>query len=85
MNDEKQTIILMAETGSESWIKDASTFVLFAALIGLGVFLESSAMQWAGALVAFVTIAAHGSGAKKKASKTIAEARQMLNEMEVAQ
>ncbi|MCM2293061.1 hypothetical protein NAC44_12085 [Allorhizobium sp. BGMRC 0089] len=46
--------IVIHETVLQSWARDASTFMLFAGLIGLGVIAESAAMQWAGMLVAIV-------------------------------
>jgi len=48
--------IIIHETVLRSWMRDASTFVLFSALIGVGVVVDSSAMQWAGFLVALVAI-----------------------------
>ena len=79
---EKTKIIIIHETAIQSWMRDASTFALFIALIGVGVILESSAMQWVGAIIAFITTASHMSGAHKKASKTIAEARTFLDDLE---
>lgn len=48
--------IIIHETPLQSWIRDASTFALFSSLIGVGIALDSSAMQWAGFLVAMVAI-----------------------------
>lgn len=51
-------IVTQAETRLQSWMRDLSTFVLFAALIGAGVWMESTAMQAIGALVGIVIIVA---------------------------
>lgn len=75
-------LIVIHETIAKSWMKDASTLALFLALIGIGVFLQSSAMQWIGAIIGFVTILVTASGLKAKSRKTIAEARQYLDELE---
>lgn len=48
--------IILHETVLQSWARDASSFTLFAGLIGLGILLESSAMQWAGFLVAMTVL-----------------------------
>lgn len=54
----KTEFVVIHETTLQSWGRDASTFVLFAALIGLGVLLDSSAMQWMGAIVGFIAVCA---------------------------
>lgn len=73
-------IIIIRETWWESLLRDAGTFCLFMALIGIGVLLNSSAMQWVGAIVAFITIII--SSAKMGSKMTVAEARQKLDEIE---
>jgi uncharacterized protein (AIM24 family) len=75
-------VVIIHETVLKSWLRDLSTFALFAALIGLGVFLNSSAMQWMGAIIAFLTVCGKASGLHKKNRKSIAEARQFLDELE---
>jgi hypothetical protein len=79
----KTEIMLISESVLESWMHDASTFALFIAMIGMGVYLDSSAMQWVGALMGFVTIISHA--AKNKSRMTIAQARARLDELEAAQ
>lgn len=77
-------VVIIHETILKSWLRDLSTFALFAALIGLGLLLNSSAMQWMGAIIAFLTIFGKASGLHKKNRKTIAEARQFLDELDAA-
>ena len=77
-------VVIIHETTLKSWLRDASTFALFASLIGLGIILNSGAMQWMGAIIAFLTIGGKASGLHKKNRKTIAEARQFLDDLEAA-
>lgn len=73
-------IILVHESSLQSWVRDASTFVLFGSLIGLGILTGSSALQWVGAIIGFITIGIRSSGRTHR--MTIAEARQKLDEIE---
>lgn len=49
------TFIVIHETVLQSWLRDSSSFALFVGLIGIGILADSSAMQWAGFFVAFIT------------------------------
>lgn len=82
MNTKEHLIILHSESVLDSWARDASTFALIAATIGLGWFLDSSAMQWLGAVVAFLTICVRASGDRKAHTLTIPQARVKLDELE---
>ncbi|MGR9056045.1 hypothetical protein ACU8NH_09065 [Rhizobium leguminosarum] len=77
----KTEIIILHETVLQSYLIDSSTFLLFAALIGLGVYLDSNAMQWIGGLMGIVTISAR---AIRKDRLSIAGARKRLDELEAA-
>lgn len=61
--------IVITESVFESWARDASTLALFVALIGIGIALDSSAMQWTGAVVGFVATTARAVGKAKKLTK----------------
>lgn len=78
----EQTIIVLRETVAESLISDLGTFLTAAAIIGLGVYLQSSAMQWTGAVVFFLL--AIGRSARKRQEKTIAQARAYLDELDAS-
>jgi hypothetical protein len=70
MTEKTETqIIVITESTAESWARDASTLALFVLLIGIGIALDSSAMQWSGAVVGFITILAKASGKAKKLTK----------------
>ena len=77
-----KNVIVIHETVAKSWARDASTLALFVALIGIGVFLESTAMQWIGAIVGFVAIVGRASKTHNDARMTIAEAREFLDKLE---
>lgn len=62
----KTEFIVISETIFKSWARDASTFALFAGLIGVGILAESSALQWAGFFVATVTLISRAGGMKVK-------------------
>ena len=76
-------IIVIKETWADSLIADVGTFATFAAMIGLGVWLESAAMQWTGAIVFFLSVIAWGQA--KRVRMTIAQARAKLNEWEAGE
>lgn len=82
MKSTRPDVIIIHETVAKSWFRDLSTFALFAGLIGIGWLMGSSAMQWMGAIIAFLTIAVKASGAQAKSRKSIAEARQFLDDLE---
>lgn len=52
--DPTPRIILLHETALQSWARDASSVASIVVLVGLGVLLDSSAMQWVGAALFFV-------------------------------
>ena len=58
--------IVLHETILKAWMRDASTFALFAGLISIGIILDSSAMQWAAFFVAIITIMGRASAMKIK-------------------
>jgi hypothetical protein len=75
-------VILLHETATQSWLRDASSVAMFVALIGIGVYLESSAMQWVGALVGFLAIIGKVARVGKDNRYTIPKARARLDEIE---
>ncbi|RUM99152.1 hypothetical protein EET67_04960 [Pseudaminobacter arsenicus] len=74
-------MIIVHETVLQSYLVDTSTFILFLALIGIGVYLDSTAMQWIGAFVGFFTIAGR---ANRKRRMSIDEAHKRLDELEAS-
>lgn len=84
MSKQTEHVIVLCETTLQSWCRDLSTFALFAGLIGLGVYLESSAMQWVGAIIAFTVTIAKSTGLHKRSRKTVAEARAFIDELATA-
>lgn len=74
-------VIMLHESVAQSWARDASTFALFACLIGVGVVLDSSAMQWTGAMIGFITVFARAASSRSE-SMTISEARAFLDALE---
>lgn len=77
-----KTIIIVHETVWQSYARDAGTFVMVAGLIGLGVLLDSTAMQWFGALMAFLMLLIRGNRRWHETHMTIQEARAKLDELE---
>lgn len=76
----KTEIMLVHETALQSWTRDASTFVLIVAIMSIGIAAGSSAMQWLGAIMAFITMMIRASGKVPRLS--ISEARKRLDEIE---
>lgn len=77
---EGSQIIILHESVAQSWARDASSLVMAVAMIGIGVWLESSAMQWIGGIVWLLVLMSKASGVAKK--MTIGQARQKLDEIE---
>ena len=75
-------IIILRESILESVVKDVTTFLTFAALIGLGWWIESGAMQWFGGGLAFLFIVARAAMARAKVNYTLKEARELLDRLE---
>ncbi len=77
-------IIIVAETAMQSWLRDASTLAMFLALIGFGVWLDSSAMQWAGFFVGVIVLLGRiGRNTKEVATcYSFEEAREALERFE---
>ena len=73
-------IILVHETVRQSWARDAGTFLLFAGLIGIGIAAGSAAMQWIGAIMAFIATFARSAGKVERLS--VDEARAKLDAIE---
>jgi hypothetical protein len=66
----KPKVIILEETYLESLSKDVTTVALFISLVFIGVYLESNALQWMGAIIAFLSIAARASGWRKQQTMT---------------
>jgi len=73
--DIKITIIDGRESVIGSLLKDAGTLLLFVGLIGIGVFLDSKAMQWVGAVFGFFVVASKAFGKVEKVSVDEAHSR----------
>jgi hypothetical protein len=75
-------IMIIKESARESWLRDTSSVVSFIALIGIGIVLDSSAMQWVGAILGFIVILERSNRLFKSNRFTIEEARKRLDEIE---
>lgn len=76
----KPTVIVIHEGFWQSLARDATTFLMAVSIIGVGVLLTSSAMQWVGAIVFFIAVAGTASASKNRF--TIDEARKRIDELE---
>jgi hypothetical protein len=75
-------VIIITESVRQSWLRDASSVAAFVALIGIGIVLDSTAMQWVGAIIGFLLITQRMSRLVKDNRFTIEEARKRLDEIE---
>ncbi|RJG46540.1 hypothetical protein [Mesorhizobium sp. DCY119] len=80
MNKPKPEILVIHESVWHSFVRDATTFLMAVSIIGVGVLLASTAMQWVGAIVFFLAVA--GTAAAHKNRMTIEEARKRIDELE---
>jgi len=80
---DKTEIIILRESVIGSLIKDLGTVVVFLVLIGFGVYMQSCAMQWTGAIIGWVVVSSMATRIHKGYMKfTIVDARKRLDEME---
>jgi len=77
-----QQVIIIHETVVKAWLRDASTFALFFSLIGIGVLLQSVALQWVGAIIGFIVVGTRASMIRR--CFTIPDARKRLDELEAS-
>ena len=81
MTKEYKIIVCKKESVAQSWLRDASTAALCIALIGIGVLVGSGAMQWLGAIFAFLTVLAQGVALVKAETFDVDGAQVRLNEI----
>lgn len=74
----KTEIILLRESWRDSLISDAATLTTIFAPIGLGVWLESAAMQWAGFLMFLVSVVGRASAKTRDGRMSVDEAIERL-------
>lgn len=79
---DKPQVILIRESLTTSVLRDAITFCMTLGLIGIGIWADSSAMQWVGALMTFMAFYARVSGLRAASTYSIPEARTRLDELE---
>lgn len=72
-----KTVILLHESVKRSLLTDASTFVMIVSVIGIGWWLGSSAMQWAGFIM--ICIAMVGRASRLENKLTPQEAADLLH------
>lgn len=82
MSEKKPEVIVLHESAGQGWLRDLSSVVCFVLLIGIGVLLDSSALQWVGALLGFLTIIARTMHIAKDSRMTTDEARKRLDEID---
>lgn len=80
MSSKKTEFVVVHESIIQSWLRDASTLALIVASIGIGVLLDSAAMQWLGAVLAFLVIVGRGLGSVKRMTKD--EAKKYLDSLD---
>lgn len=69
MSNKETHVIVLHETVLQSWARDAGSFAIIVGTIGVGVALDSSAMQWVGAVCAFLALIGRASGKTKRLTK----------------
>lgn len=80
MKNEK--IVINIQTTMQSIVSDAFSIISAIALIGSGVWAESSAMQWVGFILFFIMLLARSNIPGVYRVKTIEQARNILDKIE---
>lgn len=70
MKAETTTIVLIDDKLSHSIMADTYTIFSFVVMIGLGVYLQSAAMQWIGGLLFLAAMFSRGSKRIKRLSES---------------
>ena len=78
----KPTVIILKDTLARSIVKTVTIFGMLWATIGFGVWVQSSAMQWAGFILSALTIFGLVQRLHNDNQLTIAQARAKLDEIE---
>lgn len=76
----KPQIIIYRETLLKSILSDAISFVMATGLVGMGRYIDSTALQWVGAILFFVLMS-HPL-IRKKFEVDLAGAREILDKIE---
>ncbi len=84
MSDQKETVIIVHETAGQSFARWAIGFLTTVGLIGIGVLMNSAAMQWMGAVLAMIAIMARAVHERNLCRMTVPEARKKLDEIEAS-
>lgn len=82
MAEQEKRILIIHEAVRDSWLKDAGTFAMVLALIGIGIALDSAAMQWVGAIMAILAVMHRASEFRRQNTFDVADARARLDEIE---
>lgn len=78
----KPQIIIIRENLLESIVADLFSLATALTFSGIGVWLDSAAMQWSGAIIFFIVLATMAVARAKEDVMTIERARQRLDEIE---
>lgn len=76
--EEPQSVVILHESVFQSVVRDLFTFAMVVGIIGVGVVVGSSAMQWVGFLMVITFLFAKGLQRKVKSIKTPQEAAYWL-------
>ncbi len=82
MTDKSETVIVIHETVWKSYARDLGTFAMLFALVGTGRYIDSTALQWLGAIMGFCAIVGRANAHIAARRMTIPQARIKLDELE---
>lgn len=82
MGERRRELILIHVGWRDSLVSNASTLVTFVGMIGIGVYFDSTAMQWVGGIVFMLSLFGRASTISGKNRMTVAKARKRLDEIE---
>ena len=81
----KTKVIIIRETLAESLLSAAISFVSLTSMISVGVYLESSAMQWVAGIIWMLWIVGRSQSLMSRSIMTIQQAKEFLSELETRQ
>ena len=79
---DSREVIVVVKNWPDTILHDLASVATFVVMIGTGVYLESTAMQWIGGLMWLLWVVSFASIVAKKGRMTIAQARKRLDELE---
>jgi hypothetical protein len=79
---EKREVICIVKNWQDTLLHDLASIATFVVMLGTGVYLDSTAMQWIGGFMWLLWFFGLATAIQNKSRMTIAQARKRLDELD---